>query len=148
VDAQPWFSPSRFSSADRILLGAGGLFLIDLLLPWNRACSLEGCLQARGWEGPFGFLAGVLVIALLLWEGIRLAGVVFTMSVPRAAVTVGAAGGLLLVTPIRLLVKPSIIPLQGRSLFAWLALLLALSLAYGAWMKWVEEAVDAGGVRR
>ncbi len=135
---------SNMSTASKILLGAGILYFIDLFLPWNRACVDAGpfgsvCGSASGISG-IGVLNLLLVIALLAWEGMALAGV--NVSAPRALISAGLAGAILVFTILKILVD-----LTAIFLFAWLGLLLALAIGYGGWMRWQEhQAGGAGGM--
>ena len=57
----------------------GTLLLIDLFLPWHEASvSLAGAVvvsaSSSAWAG-WRALAGVILIAMLIWEGLRIAGV-------------------------------------------------------------------------
>lgn len=138
------FDLSKLSTASKILLGAGILYLIDLFLNWQRACAPAGpfgdvCVAATGLNG-IGVLNLLLVIALLAWEGMALAGV--NVSAPRALISAGLAGAILVFTILKILVD-----LTAIFLFAWLGLLLALAIGYGGWMRWQEhQAGGAGGM--
>ena len=78
------FDMSKMSTASKILLGAGILYLIDLFLAWQRACieiaGVGGCVSRSGATG-IGVLNLLLVIALLAWEGMAVAGV--NINAPR-----------------------------------------------------------------
>jgi hypothetical protein len=135
------FDINKMSTASKILLGAGILYLIDLFLPWNRACAgLAGlgnfCVSANGIHG-IGVLNLLLVIALLAWEGMAVAGV--TVNAPRALISAGIAAALLVFTIIKILVD-----LDAIYLFAWIGLLLALAIGYGGWMRWQEHQAGGG----
>jgi len=125
------FDISKLSTASKILLGAGVLYLIDLLLPWQRICFVGQCASAGGIEG-IGVLNLLLVIALLVWEGLALANV--QINAPRALVSAGIAAGILLFTILKIIVDNDAI-----YLFAWIGLLLALAIGYGGWMRWQEH---------
>jgi hypothetical protein len=139
------FDLSRMSTASKILLGAGVLYLIDLFLPWQRACVSGGgiiqdiCVSASGASG-IGILNLLLVIALLAWEGMALAGV--DIKAPKALVSAGIAGAILLFTILKILVDS-----EALYLFAWIGLLLALAIGYGGWMRWQEHQAGGGMMR-
>jgi hypothetical protein len=135
------FDLSRMSTASKILLGAGVLYLIDLFLPWNRACVDAGplgdiCGSASGMAG-IGILNLLLVLALIVWEGMALANV--NIAAPRALISAALAGAILLFTILKILVD-----LEAIYLFAWLGLLLALAIGYGGWMRWQEHQASGG----
>jgi hypothetical protein len=137
------FDLSKMSTASKILLGAGILYLIDLFLPWNRVCVGLGsvglgdvCPSLNGIQG-IGALNLILVIALLAWEAMAIADV--RVNAPRALISAGIAGALLVFTILKILVDTAAI-----YLFAWVGLLLALAIGYGGWMRWQEHQADGG----
>jgi hypothetical protein len=134
------FDISKMSTATKILLGAGIVYLIDLFLPWNRVCvgaaGLSFCGNASGLHG-LGILNLLLVIALIAWEAMAIAGV--DVSAPRALISAGLAGALLVFTILKIIVD-----LEAIYLFAWVGLLLALAIGYGGWMRWQEHQAGAG----
>ena len=136
--SQTGFDISKLSTASKILLGAGALYLIDLLLAWQRVCFVGQCVTASGIEG-IGVLNLLLVIVLLVWEGLALANV--EMNVPRALVSAGIAAGILLFTILKIIVDNDSI-----YIFAWIGLLLALAIGYGGWMRWQEHQAAGGGM--
>jgi hypothetical protein len=63
-------SEDRTARANRVILGAAALFLLDLFLPWQRVemrmpAAIDIRDTASGWSG-WGALAGVCAIALLV----------------------------------------------------------------------------------
>jgi CDP-diglyceride synthetase len=134
------FDISKMSTATKILLGAGIVYLIDLFLPWNRVCvgaaGVNFCAGANGLHG-LGILNLLLVIALIAWEAMAIAGV--DVSAPRALISAGLAGALLVFTILKIIVD-----LEAIYLFAWVGLLLALAIGYGGWMRWQEHQAGAG----
>jgi hypothetical protein len=139
---RPSFDITKLSTAAKILLGAGILYFIDLLLAWNRKCiSGFGCGTLTGWHG-IGVLCGILVIALLAWEGALVAGVRMNIgTVQPGLVSAGIAGLLLLFTILRVLIKPSVVTISVPVfIFGWIGLILSLVIAYGGYMRYVEPA--------
>jgi hypothetical protein len=134
------FDLSKMSTATKILLGAGILYLIDLFLPWQRACfdalGVSACGSASGASG-IGVLNLLLVIALLAWEGMALAGV--NVSAPRALISAGLAGAIVVFTILKIVVDS-----ESIYLFAWIGILLALAIGYGGWMRWQEHQASGG----
>jgi hypothetical protein len=126
------------STATKVLLGAGVLMFIDLFLSWQKECVDtpigDVCGSRSGWAG-WGVLIGLLVIALIVWEAITLAGIASNLNVPVAASLVSAAlaAGILLFTIIKVLADN-----ESRSWPMWLGLLLALAIAVGGWLKYKE----------
>jgi hypothetical protein len=132
------------STATKVLLGAGVLMFIDLFLAWQKVCVSapgfpETCGTRSGWAG-WGTLVGLLVVALIVWEAITLAGIASNLNVPVAASIVSAAlaAGILLFTIIKFLIDN-----EARSWPAWLGLLLAIAIAVGGWLKYKETPETA-----
>jgi hypothetical protein len=129
------------STASKILLGAGILYLIDLFLPWQQECVDAGplgdiCVRASGMSG-IGILNLLLVLALIVWEGMALANV--DIKAPRALISAALAGGILLFTILKILVD-----MEAIALFAWVGLLLSVAIGYGGWMRWQEHQAAGG----
>lgn len=134
------FDLSKMSTASKILLGAGVLYLIFLFLPWQ---SVDiglgvGSVSASGMEG-LGIINLLLAIALIAWEGMALAGV--DIKAPRALVSAGLAGGIVVFTVLKIIVDSEFI-----AIFAWLGLVLAAAIGYGGWMRWQEHQAGGGGM--
>ena len=134
------FDLSKLSTASKILLGAGILYLIDLFLNWNEVCVdvLNVCAGASGIHG-LGVLNLLLVLGLLVWEGMAIAGV--DIKAPRALVSAGLAGGIVVFTILKIIVDS-----EALFLFAWLGILLALAVGYGGWMRWQEHQAGGGSM--
>ena len=134
--SQTGFDISKLSTASKILLGAGALYLIDLLLPWQRACLFGECLTAHVIDG-IGVLNLLLVIDLLVWEGLAVANV--RIDAPQALLSAGIAGMIVLFTILKIIVDN-----DSLYIFAWIGLLLALAIGYGGWMRWQEHQASGG----
>ena len=132
---------ARLSTGSKILLATGVLLFIDLFLPWQRECVDlgafgGGCASLNGFNG-LGILVALLVIALLVWEGLLIAGVNINMGTTSPALIsaiLGAATALF--TIILLLTR-----LSSISFGAWIGLILGLVLAYGAYVRYNESRV-------
>jgi hypothetical protein len=134
------FDLSKMSTASKILLGAGILYLIVLFLPWQ---SVDlglglGSVSASGMEG-IGIINLLLAIALIAWEGMAIAGV--DIKAPRALVSAGLAGGIVLFTLLKIIVDSEFI-----AIFAWIGAVLAAAIGYGGWMRWQEHQAGGGGM--
>ncbi|HZD18329.1 MAG TPA: hypothetical protein VE669_09335 [Actinomycetota bacterium] len=135
------FDISKMSTASKILLGGGVLYLIDLFLPWQRVCVDAGplgdiCASASGIDG-IGIINLLLAIALIAWEAMAIAGV--DIKAPRALVSAGLAAGIVVFTILKIIVDS-----ESLFLFAWLGIVLALVIAYGGWMRWQEHQAGGG----
>lgn len=133
------FDMSKMSTASKILLGGGVLFLIDTFLPWQRVCldlgALGGdvCGSASGASG-IGIINLLLAVALVVWEGLALAGV--DVPAPKNMVSAALAGGIVVFTLLKILVDS-----EALFLFAFVGIVLALVIGYGGWMRWQEGSV-------
>jgi hypothetical protein len=143
VAQQPEFEWSKISPADRILVIGGSLYLIDTFLPWQRACfkvfTLSACHSANAWGGNASFvgvLSALLVIALLVWCGIGLAGAKVDLGLSAGTVAALLAGGTVLFGLIKFLAVVG----KSGSFGAWIGLILLLVLAYGGYLKLQEPA--------
>jgi hypothetical protein len=134
------FDLSKLSTASKILLGGGILYVIDTFLPWNKVDVGLGCCSISGTHG-LGIINLLLAIALVAWEVMAVMGV--DIKAPRALVSAGLAGALLVLTILKIIIDSEFL-----FLFAWVGLLLALAIGYGGWMRWQEHqagASSAGG---
>jgi hypothetical protein len=73
----------------------GSLLFIDLFLGWHRAgVTVSGIVDVHSdssaWAG-WGALAGVLLIVLLFWEGLRLRGAVIAQDISGSVVSLTLA---------------------------------------------------------
>ena len=136
------FDMNRVTTGQKILLIGGLLLLIDLFMPWQSAGggSFAGIdipgVSFNGFRG-LGILAGILAIGLLVWEGLMLAGVNISMGTTSPALIGAILGGATaLFTIITFLTM-----LSGVTWGAFVGLILALVLAYGAYVRFNESKV-------
>jgi hypothetical protein len=135
------FDMRRVSTGSKILLITGLLLFIDLFLPWQRVCIDfggfgGGCASVSGFSG-LGILVAILLIGLLVWEGMLIAGVNVNMGTTSPAmISAIIAGAAALFTIILFLTR-----LQAIGFGAWIGLILALVLAYGAYVRFNESKV-------
>jgi hypothetical protein len=138
------FDMSKMGTAQKILLGAGIAYLIVLFLPWQRVCidlgldipGASGCASASGASG-IGVINLLLAIGLVAWEAMGLAGV--DIKAPKALVSAGLAGGIVVFTILKIIVDS-----EAIYLFAWVGIILALVIGYGGWMRWQEHQAGGG----
>ncbi|MBA3551965.1 MAG: hypothetical protein H0W27_03715 [Actinobacteria bacterium] len=143
---RPSMDLSKLSTADKILLGAGLLFVIDTFLPWQRVC-VEGfgdfpgvCASASAWGGNGAFagvLAAIFAIALIAWVGMHVAGAGVNLNVnmsPAMITAILAAGAVLFG-----LIKFLLVITNSPGFGAFLGIVLLVAIAYGGYMKWQES---------
>jgi hypothetical protein len=137
----------RFNALGRgaqlMLIGAV-LLLIDLFLPWQDfdiggiADELGVDASFSGWRGFAGVLLGLLTIVLLAWLIVRIASVNIPLPV-STAMTAGLLGTLILIFAI---IKLLTILGDEPTIWAWVGVVLAVVIAFGAW----QTVQEAGGV--
>jgi hypothetical protein len=124
----------KLSLGAQVTLGAGVLFLIFSFLNWFEVKHTS--YGESMWHG-IGVVAGLLLLAVLIWEGLRVAGAKIEVGISHSMIGAGLAVLLLLFTFIRFIDKPgggiadSII---DRTVWAWLGLILAIVVVVGAWL--------------
>jgi hypothetical protein len=133
------FDWSKMSTASRILIIAGALYIIDLFLPWQSAdLGVLGTQTESGASG-IGVLNLLLAIALVAWEVMAVAGV--EVNAPKSLISAALAGGIVLFTILKIIVDS-----EAMAIFAWIGLILALVIGYGGWMRWQEHQASGGGM--
>lgn len=137
---------NALSRSSQLLLGAGLLLFIFLFFDWQQACASGGgfhaCGGRSGWHG-WGVVAGLFVIALLLWEAAQVVGAKIELPVKAAVLSAGLAAAVLLFTVIKFLVDN-----EFRHWPAWVGLILAIVIAIGGWLRWSGDAVKEMRVAR
>jgi hypothetical protein len=145
---------SKLSTGSWILLGGGVLLLLDsFIFSWQKMCidfgglgDLVGgggvCAKASMWGGDAGFvgvIVGLLVIALIVWEVIGLVGM--DLSLPMAASKISAYLGF--ATLAFVIIKFLLVMTNEVAFGAFLGLVFALAIGYGAWMRFQEPETKA-----
>jgi len=146
------FDMSKLSTGSWILLGGGVLLLLDsFILPWQKVCYGGGlgellggdlCAKAGMWGGDAGWagvIVGLLVIALIVWEVIGLVGM--DLSLSTAASKISAYLGF--ATLAFVIIKFLLVMTNEVAFGAFLGLIFALAIGYGAWMRFQEPETKA-----
>lgn len=95
---------SALSAPRKLLLGSGVLLLINSFLPWYSISVLGQSITNNGWN-QLGTLVWIVLIATLVWEGVRIARVA-PVEGPRAdLITAGLAGLTLVLGVIYVLIR-------------------------------------------
>jgi len=120
---------SKLTHGAKLVLGASIAFLIVSIFNWQEVDIGIASAGVSMWHG-WGVLAGLLAIAIIVWEGLRLAEMKIEIGLTPAMVTAALAILLLVFTVLKFLVSN-----EFRTFWAWLGLLLAIFVAVGAWMN-------------
>lgn len=129
---------NELSHGAKVVLGAAVAFLIFSFFNWFKVdLGPIGEAGESMWNG-IGLVAGLLAIALIVWQAIRLANIKVELGVTPSMITAALAVLLLIFTFIRFIDKPgggiadSVI---DRTIWAWLGLILSIVIVVGAWMN-------------
>jgi hypothetical protein len=113
------------------------LFLADTFLAWQRLCVqlpagllIRGsvCVHANMWHGTaagLGWIAGIAVILLLIWEGAALAGAKIDLGTDHRSVTTILTGAIVIGAVLKWAFVLGRYPGPG----AWIGLILVVCLA-------------------
>ena len=121
---------SKLSHGAKLIIGGTIAFLIVSIFNWQEV-DISGIASVGRsmWHG-WGVLAGLLAIALLVWEVIRLANINVAMPVTPAMTSAALAVLLAIFTVIKFLADN-----EFRTFWAWLGLILAIAIVVGAWLN-------------
>ncbi|MGH2690984.1 MAG: hypothetical protein ACRDHM_00580 [Actinomycetota bacterium] len=139
------FDMNRLTTGQKVSLGAGILYLISLFFPWLGAdlgefadiLGVDVDTSVSGWAGGIGTLSGVMVIALLIWEGLAAAGTNVNLGNTSPALVGAILGAATVVLGIINFIQS----LDGLQIGAWIGLIALLALAYGAYVRFQESKV-------
>ena len=130
---------ASLSTGTKLLLGAGILLLIDTFFAWQKVtvefAGVEAAsASANAWHGFFGIVMGLLLIALLVWVGLQVAGVAVNVNLPAPETTIVAAVGALIF--LCALLKNLIDDYSAWASYVGIA--LAALVAIGGWLRMQE----------
>ena len=134
---------SKLTHGAKLVLGTTVAYLIVSFFNWFE---ISGIGVTSGWSG-IGFLAGLLAIAIIVWEALRLANMKIEVGLTPAMVTAALAVLLLLFALIRFLSKPGSGVVESavdRTIWAWIGIILAILVVVAAWanMKMAGESIS------
>lgn len=128
---------SKHSREALAVLGGGVLLLILSFFPWQEASISIYSVSVNEWHG-IGLLAGLLVIALVVWEVLRLMAVNVSLgTLSPGLVSFGLAALAVVFTVIAFLDKGAY-----RNWPEWIALFVALLVGAAAVMRARAEGVQ------
>jgi hypothetical protein len=145
---------SELSHGAKVVLGAAIAFLVFSFFNWfkytgpgaDQIEAVGGDIGISMWHGV-GWIAGLLAIAIIVWQAIRLANINVEIGVTPSMITAALAVLLVIFAFIRFIDKPSGGDLVGRTFWAWLCLALAIVIVVGAWMNMQAAGESLGDVR-
>jgi len=137
---------SKLTHGAKLVLGTTVAYLIVSFFDWFE---ISGIGVTSGWSG-IGFLAGLLAIAIIVWEALRLANMKIEVGLTPAMVTAALAVLLLLFALIRFISKPGsgvVEDAVDRTIWAWIGIILAILVVVAAWanMKMAGESISEMG---
>lgn len=127
----------------KAVLGSAILLLIFSFLDWFEVDTPFGGVGGVSmWHGV-GVVAGLLLIAVIVWQAVRLANINLEIGVGPAMVTAFLAILTLIFLFIRWIDNPYG-DAGDRTIWAWIGLILAIVMVAGAWfnMKLAGESVS------
>jgi hypothetical protein len=124
---------NELSLGRKLLLGAGVLLLIDTFLDWQQASSVFGTVGQSAWHGFWGVLLGLMTIALVAWIIARAFGVELPDGIPEGLISLVLGGLILLFAVIKVIVDSYV------HWPAYLGILLAAAVTYGAWLVFQDS---------
>lgn len=133
---------AELSHGAKVVLGGAIAFLIFSFLDWQQV-EFAGVSAGRSMWAGVGWIAGLLAIALIVWQAIRLANFNLEIGVGPAMVTTFLAVLLLLFTVIKFFADG-----EARNWPAWIGLILAIVIAVGAWMNMQAAGESFGDLQK
>jgi hypothetical protein len=134
---------AELSHGAKIVLGAAIAFLIVSFFNWQEVdLGAFGEAGVSMWDG-IGWIAGLLAIALIVWQAIRLANINLEIGVGPAMMTTFLAALLLLFTIIKFFADS-----EFRTWAAWVGLILAIVIAVGAWLNMQAAGESFGDLQK
>jgi hypothetical protein len=140
----------RLTLGGRILVIAGLLLFVDSLLPWFRTCVNLGpfggkvCGSHNGWQNPLSLIATLLAVALVVLIVLQVAGTTLPQvgNIGWNMIELGVAGVSALFVILQFIVGDDGV---SRSFGAYIGLILAIALGYGAFLRFREQPAATGG---
>ena len=118
---------AELSHGAKVVLGSAIAFLIVSFINWQSVYTPIGSYGRNMWHGV-GVIAGLLAIALIAWQAVRLANINVEIGVTPSMITAVLAILLLVFTVITFFSHN-----EFRTFWAWLGLILAIMVVVGAW---------------
>ena len=126
---------SELSHGAKVVLGSAIVLLIVSFFNWFEVKHTS--YGESMWHG-IGFLAGIVLIVVIVWQAIRLANINLEIGLTSSMITAALSILLLLFVFIRFIAKPGggfADAFVDRTFWAWIGLVLAIVVCVGAWMN-------------
>jgi hypothetical protein len=131
----------ELSHGAKVVLGAAIVFLIVSFFNWQEVDTPLGSYGISMWHGV-GWITGLIAIALIAWQAVRLANINVEIGVTPAMITAFIAVLLFVFTLITFLSHN-----EFRTWAAWVDLLLSIVIVAGAWWNMQLAGESLGDVR-
>jgi hypothetical protein len=120
---------SKLTIGSKMILGLGGLLLIDSFLHWQEVSFGPVSAGVSMWHG-WGILVGLLLLAILAWKAAQIAGITIALGpLSPSMVTAALSALLVLFALIKVLTNDYV------ATWAWIGLVLSAGIAAGAWLS-------------
>jgi hypothetical protein len=131
---------SRLSTATKVITGAAILLLIVSFFDWQQACFGSVCAGVSGWHGTVGVIMGLLIVLLIVWQVIKIAGVELPeLPVPDKQIEGGVVGLLVIFVILKFITAN-----EARHWWVQLVgLILTGVIAWYEWQRWQGADDDA-----
>ncbi len=134
---------AELNNGAKVVLATAIAFLIISFFNWQEVdLGAFGEAGVSMWHGV-GWIAGLLAIALIIWQAIRLTNFNLEIGVGPAMVTAFLAVLLLLFTVIKFFADS-----EFRTWAAWVGLIFALIICIGAWMNMKAAGETFGDLQK
>jgi hypothetical protein len=124
----------ELTTGAKLVLGAAVALFIVSLFNWFKVGDIG---VGTMWSG-IGVIAGLFLLALIVWQGLRLANIELEIGVTPSMITAALAVLTLVFVFIRWISKPggsAAADVVDRTFWSWLGLALAIVLVIGAWLN-------------
>ena len=124
----------ELTTGAKLVLGAAVALFIVSLFNWFKVGDIG---VGTMWSG-IGVIAGLFLLALIVWQGLRLANIELEIGVTPSMITAALAVLTLVFVFIRWISKPGgsiAADVVDRTIWSWLGLALAIVLVIGAWLN-------------
>jgi hypothetical protein len=125
---------NALSLGKKLVLIAGVVLLVDTFLNWQQVDTVLGSAGQSAWHGFWGVFIGLMTVALVAWVALRAFGnVQLPEGIPEGLISL-VLGALILLFAVIKVISDSYVHWP-----AYLGILLAAIVTYGAWLVFKES---------